>query len=737
MTATDRSLLRLARLAGVALRYRDARGKLQRVAPETLRSLLAVMGLETGGQRDVAASIARYEAEEWRALLPPVAVIIAGEPATVPVSLADDAASSMLSWRITLENGERCEGRSEPGGLAVLAERRQRKGRSRRLALPLDPDLPQGYHRMTLAAGAVESEALLIVAPRRCYLPPDLREGSRAWALTAQLYALRSQRNWGIGDFSDLAALAAGVARQGARALGINPLHALFPAEPRHISPYSPSSRLFLNPLYIDVTAAPDFAESTVAQAMAASAETMTRLAAARDSGLVDYPAVASLKRPIFDELHRSFAERHLREASARGAAFRRFQEEGGERLRRFAVFTALHEHQLASRGSFSWQDWPEPLRNARSPAVAAFAAEHAGRVELHEYLQWEADRQLGEAAQKAAAAGLSIGFYRDLAVGVDPSGAEAWGDPAMMVTGASVGAPPDLLNLKGQNWGLAPVNPVALRREAFAPFIAALRANMRHAGVLRIDHVMALMHLYWVPRGASPAEGSYVSYPFAELRHILALESHRQRCAVIGEDLGTVPQGFREIMGDAGVLSYRVLLFERDRAQRFLLPEAYPDLASASFSTHDIPTLKGYWLGRDLEWRRRLDLYPEAALAEKDLQDRRRDRRRLLRALIAARALPRAAAKRLLPQEGEPIYERELAEAVYRFLGRTRSRLVLMQIEDALGESEQVNLPGTIDEHPNWRRKLTLALDQLLHDPAWTQLAAVLGEARRGAETP
>lgn len=737
MSATDRSLLRLARLAGVAPRYRDVWHKLRRVSPDTLRMILSAMGFAVASQREVATSIAYFEAAEWRALLPPIAIVVEDGPAAVPLTLADGEGVGRLSWAISLESGEHRLGWVEIEALACLAERRERKRRFRRFAVPLDPALPPGYHRLVVTAGAESAETVLIVAPRRCYLPPELEDSRRAWALTVQLYALRSRHNWGIGDFTDLGTLSAGLARQGAEALGINPLHALFPAEPRHISPYSPSSRLFLNPLYIDIEAMPEFAHSAAAQARVAAPQTVATLAAAREAPLIDHAAVATLKRPLFEELHRSFTERHLGSAkdgaaTDRGAAFRRFQSEGGRMLDAYATFTALHEHMLGERNSFSWHDWPAPLRNAASPEVAAFAAEHRGRVELHQYLQWEADRQLGDAARTAASAGLSIGFYRDLAVGVDPSSAEAWADPRMMTTGASVGAPPDVLNMKGQDWGLAPVNPVMLRREAYAPFIAALRANMRHAGILRIDHVMALKHLYWVPRGASPAEGTYVSYPFEELRHILALESHRQRCAVIGEDLGTVPEGFRDTMRDAGVLSYRLLLFERDRAGRFVPPAAYPSLATASFSTHDIATLRGFWVGRDLEWRRDLDLYPNAETAEKDRRDRRRDRRRLLDALIHAGVLPPAAAKRLLPKDTEPVYEPELLEAVYRFLGRSTARLVLLQIEDALGEIEQANLPGTVHEHPNWRRKLPLMLDQILEDPLVARLAAALNDARR-----
>ncbi len=302
---------------------------------------------------------------------------------------------------------------------------------------------------------------------------------------------------------------------------------------------------------------------------------------------------------------------------------------------------------------------------------------------------------------------------------------------------GAAIGAPPDLLNLKGQNWGLAPINPLALRRRAYAPFIAALRANMRHAGALRIDHVMALQHLYWVPGGMSAAAGAYVSYPFEDLLRILALESHRHRCAVIGEDLGTVPEGFRERMREANVLSYRVLVFERHADGSFIPPDQYSELSAASVGTHDLATFRGYWTGRDLDWRRRLDLYPTAEHRRVDEENRARERRLLLDALVREGVLPPGAADQFLQPDDTEAHQAGLSEAVHRYLGRSTSRFVLAQIEDAVGELEQANLPGTIDEHPNWRRKLSLSVEEILDDPAFRQLAAALNEARAQAMAP
>jgi 4-alpha-glucanotransferase len=622
---------------GLATRFRDAWGEERDVPEPTLRALAAVIGVSV----ETAA-------------LDPVVVLLEGEKSSIALH-----ARGSVDWTIRLEDGGERRGRAEP-----------QDGR-----LPLPDDLPLGYHVLALAHGA----ATVIVAPARCHMP----ETGRAWALACQLYSLRTAR--GIGDFTALAALAEGAARAGAAALGVNPLHALFPAEPRHISPYSPSSRRFLNPLYAD----------------------LGPLGGGEDA-FVDYAAVAAAKRAAFEQRFE------------RSAAFLAFMREGGQALLDFATFEALHEHALAAGWGWSWQQWPAPFRDPRSPAVAGFAETHRDRIELAQFCQFEADRQLGEAQRRARAAGMAIGLYRDLAVGVDPGGAEAWADQELLTTGASIGAPPDLLNLKGQNWGLVPLSPVALRRRAYAPFIAALRANMRHAGALRIDHVMALRQLYCIPDGAAPYAGAYVRYPFEDLLRILCLESRRNRCAVIGEDLGTVPIGFRERMHEAGVLSYRVLFFERDRDGSFLPPSHYPEDAAATVATHDIATLRGWWEGTDLAWRDRLGLYPSEATRHADREGRVRDRALLLEAL---------------GREGlgvDPADLDALAEAVHRFLARAPSRLMLVQAEDVAGEVEQANLPGTVDEHPNWRRRLPLSVEALLASPLFRRIAAAVDEERR-----
>ncbi|HZT51640.1 MAG TPA: 4-alpha-glucanotransferase [Stellaceae bacterium] len=728
MSATAPSLARLAALAGLGVAYRDTWGNERRVAPDTLAAALAAMGIAADTPEAIADSIAALEAEAWRPMLPPSVVARGGDGvSSVAIALPERLDAGRILWTVDCEDGSACQGEADAQALGLLAANDAGHERHVRRALPL-ARLPLGYHRLTVSAGHEAAEAVLIVVPETAYLPDALAGAARSWGITTQLYALRSARNWGIGDYGDLAAFAALAAARGAQTVGINPLHALFPAEPRHVSPYSPSSRRFRNPLYLDVTAVPEFADCAAAQALAGSEV----LARARGAALVDHGAVAAVKWPAFTALYRAFESRHLAAGETeRGVAFRRFQHAGGAALAEYATFNALQADRLARGESLSWHDWPAALRDPRSATVRRFAAEHRAAIELHQYLEWEGERQLEAAARQGRAAGLALGFYADLAVGVDPGGADAWSDPSLNIAGATVGAPPDMLNLKGQDWGLAATNPAVLRRQAYAPVIAALRAAMRHAGVLRIDHAMALEQLYWIPRGAAPTEGVYVRYPREDLIGVVALESRRHRCAVVGEDLGTVPAGFSARLNAAAILSCRVLMFERAADGAFTPPQTYPRCAAATCATHDVATLRGFWLGRDLEWRRALGLYPDEAAAAADRAGRRADRRRLIAALRAAGVLGKDAAERLLPSDDAPVYALELAEAVHRFLGLVPSALALMQIEDALGEIEQANVPGTVDAHPNWCRRLSRAIEDIAGDAGFRRVTAALAAGR------
>jgi 4-alpha-glucanotransferase len=709
MSATE-TLYALAGLLGIETRHTDALGVVHEPSDETLSRLIAAFGLSSDSKQAEAALLEGQQAQAFG--LDPLEVVAAESP-ILQMRAAD---GTEIEWHCEFEAGGSAKGR----------------GAVTHGGLHLPGPLPPGYHQLELKGGGLDAVVNLAVAPAACYLPPALHEGSHCWGLTAQLYSLNSARNWGMGDFADLAELCRAAGTAGAATVGINPLHALFASEPRHASPYSPSSRAMLDYLYIDPVAVPGFAEDEAIRALVPEAA----LAAVRAAELIDHAAVAALKRPVLEALYRRFCNIDLRVGaeSAAGKAFRSFQQASGRPLAAFATFEALHEDLNRDDGGFSWHDWPPRLRDPNSGAIARFGKAHKQRVEFFEFLQWQADIQLGAAAETGRAAGLSLGLYRDLAVGVNPHGAEAWADQGLVVPGMGIGAPPDPLSRLGQDWGLAPVNPLALRRAGFSPFIAALRANMRHAGVLRIDHVMSLQRLYWVPRGQTAVNGAYVTYPFAELLRLVTLESHRQGCVVVGEDLGTVPPGFRETMQAANLLSYRVVAFERRWGGGFVPPRDYPPLAAASAATHDLPTLKGFWLGRDIAWRQKLGLYPSAEAGAAEINDRKRDRWQLLEALAGEGLIAHDRFGEFLPDPDQPVYSAALGEAILAFLARSRARLMLVQLEDVAQEEEQANLPGTSDAHPNWRRRLSVRLEALLARPELRRIAARVNEERQRA---
>lgn len=736
MSATS-ALERLAERYGIALDYYDIWGERHHASAATLSALLAAMGIDASDQLAAEAALDAARQARWRRVLPPVMVVRADRlPARVRVNLPAADAAATLAWRLVEEGGARHGGEFVPLALPQVADDPPDPAHflARDLVLPATP--PLGYHRLEiLHAGRTIASMPLVVAPRACYQPPALEAGARVWGVTAQLYGVRSERNWGIGDFTDLRGLVEFWGTRGASVIGLNPLHALFPHNPAHASPYSPSSRLFVNPLYLDVEAIEDYRESEAVRARVRSAAFQARLKALRESELVDYPGVAAAKREVLEQLYAHFRARHLAPETARGRAFRAFQARAGEALRRHALFEALQERfHRDDPGVWGWPVWPAAYRDPGSAAVREFAADALDRVEFFEYLQWEADRQLQAVGRRSFELGLAVGLYTDLAVSVDRAGAEVWSQQDLYAAGASVGAPPDDFNLNGQDWGLPPLVPDRLREAAYAPFVATLRANMRHAGALRIDHVMGLARLFWVPPGGSARDGAYVRYPFDDLLGLVALESHRNRCLVIGEDLGTVPEEVRAGLAEAGVLSYRLLYFERNPGGDFKAPADYPVQAIVAASTHDLPTLAGWWTGEDLALRTALGLFPTPAAREAQVVARAQDRARLLLALERESLLPEGAS---LDPGALAGMTPELARALHLYLARSPARLLAVQLEDVLGVRSQANLPGTTDSHPNWRRRLPLSLECYPADDRAVELAAALARVRgraRGA---
>ncbi|WP_245986029.1 malto-oligosyltrehalose trehalohydrolase [Azospirillum thermophilum] len=717
------ALDRLGERMGIETEFRNAAGETVRASEETIRALLSAMGVDAPDEQAAGRHLEAMERAELSRVLPPVVVQrVDQSPFAVPVTLPQGAGA--LRWTLTQEDGTVRQGDVPFADLPLIRTAALDGHPVELRRLPLGEAPPAGYHRLSVEAGGRQAATTLVATPERCHLPAPIALGERLWGLSVQLYTLRSAGDWGIGDFGDLMRLTDIAAARGAAVIGLNPMHALFLDNPAHVSPYSPASRLFLNPLYIDVTALPELMACEPARARIASEAFTRALEDARRSELVDYAAVASLKLPVLEMLFDAF------EAGAspeRRAAFDAFRAELGEGLERFCRFQALREH-FAAQGKADWHGWPEGCRDAAGPEADRFAAENRRRIDFFAWLQWVADCQFAMAARRTEDTGMAVGYYRDLAVGADRSGAETWSSPQVVVDRAEVGAPPDLFNPAGQGWGLPPFHPHALTEAGYGPFIELVRANMRHAGALRIDHAMALQHVYWIPEGKPPSDGAYVSYPMDDLVGILALESQRNRCLVVGEDLGTVPEGFRDRMTEAGILSYRVVFFEWREDESLKGPDEYPALALATVGSHDLATLRGWWEGHDIALKEEKGLYPGEEEADRQRDRRAKDRTRLIQALRDAR-LPLTASF-----GPDSPYDDSLGHAVHAFLARTDSALAVVQLDDLTGEREQVNLPGTVDEYPNWRRKLSMTLEEFADSPEAAAVAAILGAARPAA---
>jgi 4-alpha-glucanotransferase len=629
-------LIAQAQIKGVQSEFVDALGKLRVTDPVALKSILDALP----------------EKRVYRFVTGPVVVRALRHART---ELADIGAPP-IAWTIT-------------AGGTVIAQ-----GETREPVVAWPADLPFGYHRLTLTdARGVSEDVPMIVAPERAFGG----EFDRGWLLAVQLYSIRSDRNWGIGDFTDLAALVRLAKQLGADGVGLNPLHVLFDNHPADCSPYSPNSRLFLNPLYIDVEAIPEFSADLVPDA----AEIAARL---RDGDRVPYAAMAALKwrglRAAFDKF--------VTDASkARRQEFDAFRSARAPLLSRFACFEVLRH-----RFTGPWWEWPVEWQQ---PVDAKCAELRAGpeqrEVEFVEFVQWTADSQLHAAKTLASQLGMRVGLYLDVAVGVQSNGFDAWNEQVAISRHLAVGAPPDVLNTMGQDWGLAGFNAGGLEAQSFVPFAEMLAASMRHAGAIRLDHVLGLKRLYLVPRGFKPDNGAYVQMPFEALLGAVARESAAHKCIVIGEDLGTVPEGFRETMQDFGIWSYLVMMFERDDAGHFRNVDYYRPNALVTLNTHDLSTYAGWRSFSDLKVKRALGLDPgEDDQARWDALGR-------LDEILAQNGI-----------EANDLY------SVLAFLSRTSSRLMAVLLEDLLGVIDQPNIPGTIDEHPNWRQRLPVSLDQI-----------------------
>lgn len=728
---TQQLLQQLVEMRGIETQYVDAWGKPATIAESSKAKLLNTLGYDTSSDEKIQSQITQDIKSVWLSPLNPVQVVRNTQEINLAVRLPIELVNDDHTLTVTCENGDVLTHRFTPVDqeMTTMAHIDDVEFHEYVVTLPLD--LPLGYHDVALSADEDEfARSRLIVAPEACYTPNEIKEGKKIWGLSVQLYCVRSEKNWGIGDFSDLAQLIEKAAGVGADFIGLNPIHALYPANPNACSPYGPSSRRWLNYLYIDVTAIDGYDDASV-QAVVSSDEFKATLEHARNVEHVDYEAVAHVKLAALKAVFDVYDAKYLRKSTKQNKAFKAFVEAGGESLDMLAVYDALQSHLKAEgKDSWGWPVFPQEYKDYYNPAVAKFKSANEQDVKFYLFLQWIAAQQLEIASNKATDAGMTIGLYRDLAVGVSEGSAEIWGNKDLYCTGASVGAPPDILGPLGQNWGLPPMDPRKLYEQGYQPIIDLFASNMASSGSLRIDHVMALLRLWWVVKGDNAKDGGYVYYPVDDLLGILALESHRNQSLVIGEDLGTVPEEIRSKLADNGVYSYRVFFFEQAEDGGFFSPSHYPIQSMSTLTTHDMPTLIGYWHCLDLELGKEIGLYPTEEILQTLYADRHENKQAILDTLHGHGSIGDNVGRDV----NHTGMNRELNNGMQVHMAGGSSALLSLQLEDWLEMDKPVNIPGTFDEYPNWRRKLTENIESMFDRHDINELASKLTHARKQA---
>ncbi len=702
VTSPSPELVELAHACGIATEFTDWRGQRAVVPAESVRAVLAAMDVDA---TDPATALARRLDEPWRRMLPRCVVVHQAEQHTFAVHVEH---GDPVEVRVELENG----GTRALRQTDHWVDPREVDGRLvGRATFEVPTGLPLGYHTLHAHSGDLEEEAALVVTPEWLGLPAALGEG-RGWGLAAQLYSVRSRGSWGVGDLADLADLAAwSGADLGADYVLVNPLHAGEPVAPLEPSPYLPSSRRFFNPLYLRVERIPEYADLT-GDARARVDTLAAEVHAALDGAdVIDRDTSWTAKREALRLVH------DVGRGQDRETHFHAYRTRHGQALRDFATWSVL-----AQRHGNDARSWPAEVREASSPDVAGFADEHADEVEFEMWLQWVLDEQLRHAQDEALTAGMALGTMHDLAVGVHPGGADVWRLRSTYATGIQVGAPPDPFNQVGQDWSQPPWRPDRLEDLAYAPFRDLIASVLRHAGGVRVDHVIGLFRLWWIPAGRPPSEGTYVRYDHQALVGILALEAQRAGAVVVGEDLGVVEPSARDYLRSRGILGTSILWFERDSEGRPLPAERWREYCLASVTTHDLPPTAGYLAGEHVRLRDRLGLLTRPLEEEVVADDEERET-----------WLAEVRSRGLLGEPGGTGQVEQTVEALHRYLTLTPARLLCVALTDAVGDRRTQNQPGTTDEYPNWRVPLSgpderpLLLEDVLASARAARLARVV----------
>lgn len=727
---TSSTLDKFMGLKSIDPNFVDAWGNPAKVSDENIRNIISKMGFDSSDDALLLAHCDEEEKKHWLSPLSPVSICQQKTVYSIEVRLPIDSAADEITFKFTLEDNSEITKSVKATDFSLTGSKEISGTEYQSYEIQVEAQFPIGYHSLSVFEQGID-EALatmsFIVTPKRCFTPDSIAQGEKIWGPSVQLYCLKSETNWGIGDFSDLKTLLVKTKENGGDFIGLNPIHALSPSQPSNVSPYSPSSRKWLNILYTDIAQVEECANNKSLTEKINSDQFQQKLAELRSTDWVEYEEITALKLTALRELF-AILNNKTAKSKKRLKAFEQYVQEKGDSLLQQASYDALQFHFLEQDcNSWGWPVWPEAFQAYQSEATTKWIKDNEQEVLFWCYTQWVAELQLEEADKLAKSLGMSLGIYRDLAVGVGVSSSEIWANHSLYCEHISVGAPPDILGPLGQSWGLPPIAPDKLQETAYQPFIDLLQSNMSHCGALRIDHVMALLRLWWVPENASAEKGAYIYYQVQDMLNLLALESVRNECLVIGEDLGTVPDGIDVLLKDAGVYSYKVFFFEQAEDGGFISPDHYTDQAMATLSTHDMPTIKGFWHCEDLHLGRKLGLYPDQDVYESLLADRLVSKQRILDSLHGHSSLP-ADYQRDAKYAG---MDQTLNFALQTHLAKGKSALLSLQLEDFLEMDQPVNVPGTCDEYRNWQRKLSHNLEDIFSNGSIKSLLANLSNAR------
>ena len=711
-TALDRAAL----CWDIEPEYYDIWGNSHRAASEVKQSILRSLGVSTGSLESLDAAREEFLWQQWSRLVEST-IVLSRESHEITIQIPAEFAEATAQLHFTFEDGNTAQ---SSFALPSLRDQGRAVIRGRnfvRKFVPLPAAAPLGYHELeiqivsagqTLATGS----SRLILCPEQAYT----HEGKAA-GIAVSLYSLRSERNWGCGDFADLYKLIDWAATDlRASFIGLNPLHAIPNRQPYNTSPYLPVCSFYRNPLYLDVERIEDFAKSTRARRIFNTAGIRAQTAALRAAKYVEYEPIYRLKMRFLKLLFRGFLQ-EMRANLPRAAEFRAYIQAEGDLLDRFAVYCALDEAiHKRNRNIWIWPDWPAEYQDPNSDATKAFAVKHWRTVLFHKYVQWQVDLQLRDIQTYARQKGMPIGLYHDLALATDRCGSDLWAHRAFYVNGCRVGSPPDGFAPNGQDWAFPPPNVLRHKQDGYRLFVESIRKNCKHGGALRIDHVMRFFRLYWIPDGVDATSGTYVKDHWEDLIRILALESVRNRVVIVGEDLGTVEPAVQDALKRFGILSYRLLYFEKNSVGDFKMPCDYPEKALVSVSTHDLPTLSGFWTSRDIEARRAAGLLPSDASYRSQLSDREHDKQKMLDVFSKLDLIPPGYP---LNAWAIPEFTGELHYAAIGFLTSTPSQLMVLNQEDLFKEADQQNLPASTEQYPNWRHKMQVSMEELTTLPS------------------